>query len=197
MDEFIGAIKGLWASPPFTLQGDFFRIDSSGLPVMVPDRPPRIYAVSRSDTAKSIIARTCDAWFIDVPPGHRGYEANFQWVAAEVADMTRRARDLGRKVECHLNATIWCADRAEDVAARADLLEVEARNNRKLLVAAGVRGLGAGLLGPPSLIAERMHRYGEIGIDGFMLRFLPRPAGAEPFVRHVLPLLPTRVPMAA
>jgi dimethylsulfone monooxygenase len=197
MEEFINVVKGLWAPTPFGLQGEFFRIESGGLPIMTPSSPPRIYAVSRSDTGKAVIARTCDAWFIDAPPGYRKYEENFQAIAADVAEMSKRAKDLGRAVECHLNATILCADRYEEALTRADRLEGEARNNRKLLVAAGVRGLGAGLLGPPSLIAERMQRYREAGIRGFMLRFLPQPMGAEIFARDVLPLLSRREAIAA
>ncbi len=190
MEEFIGVVKGLWTDTAFALDGEFYRVDTKGLAIGRPVGPlPRIYATSHSDAGQNVIAKSCDVYFIDSPARHREYENNFAAVAALIESMNRRCRGIGRQLDYCLNASVLCLDDMGEAAARADGLEVQARNNRALLVPGGVRGLGSGLVGPPSLVVERMQRYQEAGISGFMLRFLPQPVGRAKFVESVVPRL--------
>ena len=46
-----------------------------------------------------------------------------------------------------------------------------------------MNALGAGLVGTPQFIAERLRRYEEVGIDCMMTRFTPD-AGGRRNVRH-------------
>ncbi len=55
--------------------------------------------------------------------------------------------------------------------ARAD--ELEAYGQRDRVSSTAARGLGASLVGTPELIAERMRRYEEIGVDCFCSIFIP------------------------
>ena len=52
-----------------------------------------------------------------------------------------------------------------------------------------VNALGAGLVGTPELLAERLRRYQAIGIDCVMTRFSPMMQGIEMFGSKVIPLL--------
>src|SRR5262245_31222127 len=52
-----------------------------------------------------------------------------------------------------------------------------------------VNALGAGLVGTPQLLAERLRRYEEVGIDIMMTRFTPMMEGMETFGTEVMPLL--------
>ena len=52
-----------------------------------------------------------------------------------------------------------------------------------------VNALGAGLVGTPQLLAERLRRYGEVGIEIMMTRFTPMMEGMETFGTKVMPLL--------
>ena len=52
-----------------------------------------------------------------------------------------------------------------------------------------VNALGAGLVGTPQFVAERLRRYEEIGIDTMMTRFTPMLDGVERFGREVIPLM--------
>ena len=81
-----------------------------------------------------------------------------------------------------------CADTDAEAKARADALEERARGDR-LLMAGGVKGLGAGLVGSPATIAARLDDYARIGVDCVMLRFLPAFEGMDRFARDVTPLL--------
>ena len=189
MDEFIEVMTGLWTREQVTLAGEFYQIDKGRLPQPLFARPhPRIYAASRSEIGKDVVARRCQAWFVDAPPGHRRWEENFEAIAGHVRAMDVRGAAIGRRVDYVLNAAVLCTDSEEDAMRLADHLEEQARDNR-LLMAAGVKGLGGGLVGTPRKIAERLQRYEEIGIDCVMLRFLPSFESMDRFAREVMPLL--------
>ena len=50
-----------------------------------------------------------------------------------------------------------------------------------------VNALGAGLVGTPHFVAERLLRYEKIGVDTMMTRFTPMLEGVEKFGREVIP----------
>ena len=54
-----------------------------------------------------------------------------------------------------------------------------------------VNALGAGLVGTPQLLAERLRQYEKIGIDIMMTRFTPMKEGIETFGTKVIPLMRT------
>ena len=194
MDEFIQVMNGLWEHDRFTFHGEFYRMDEGRLVQKVLRQPhPPVYAASRSDLGKDVVARRCDAWFVDAPPGHRRFEENFAAIEAHVRNMDERCAKLGRKLDYVLNAAVLCDDTLDAAQAKADALEERARDNR-LLMAGGVKGLGGGLVGPPGLVAERIARYEAIGITSMMLRFMPVFAGMELFARAVMPRLANSVP---
>jgi FMNH2-dependent dimethyl sulfone monooxygenase len=70
---------------------------------------------------------------------------------------------------------------------RADELEAYGKTDRVAAVAA--RALGAGLLGTPRDIADRIRRYEDAGVDTLMLHFQPMLEGLETFAGEVMPLL--------
>jgi len=87
-----------------------------------------------------------------------------------------------------MSAHIICADTLKEAHARAD--ELEAYGLRDRISSTAARGLGACLVGTPRLIAERMRRYEDIGVELFLLNFHPMLPGLEIFARSVMPLLP-------
>jgi FMNH2-dependent dimethyl sulfone monooxygenase len=87
-----------------------------------------------------------------------------------------------------MSAHVICADTLREANARASELEAYGRRDRISSTAA--RGLGACLVGTPELIAERMCRYEDIGVELFLLNFHPMRAGLETFAQSVMPLLP-------
>ena len=52
-----------------------------------------------------------------------------------------------------------------------------------------VNALGAGLVGAPEVIAQRLLPYEKIGLDFAMLRFTPMLKGVETFGSKVMPLV--------
>ena len=119
---------------------------------------------------------------------YRKYEENFAAVRRDIADLAERARHFGRKLAFGMSAHVICADTLGEAHARAD--ELESYGQRDRVSSTAARGLGACLVGTPDLIAERMRRYEDIGVELFLLNFHPMLPGLETFARSVMPLLP-------
>jgi FMNH2-dependent dimethyl sulfone monooxygenase len=195
MDEFVRVLKGLWSEERFTMHGEFYRADDATLavkPVRVPYPP--IYTASRADSGKDVIAAHCDLWFVTYEADYRRYDENFRAIKADISDLAERARHFGRKLAYGMSAHVICADTLGEARRRAEELEAYGRRDRISSTAA--RALGGCLVGTPELIAQRMRRYEEIGVELFLLHFHPMRAGLETFAEKVLPLL-ARTPAAA
>lgn len=190
-DEYIRVLKGLWENPSFTYRGEFYQVEDAMLLNRPAQRPrPPIYAASRHDAGKDIVARECDVWFVPVGPGIDRYEENFAKIEREVDDMRRRAARHERELEFGISCHVMCAPTDQEAHERARALEAYGQQSRLALISA--KALGAGLLGSPERIAERVERYDAIGVSTLMLHFHPMIEGLETFASEVMPLLPAR-----
>lgn len=196
LDEFVRVVKGLWTETPFTFEGEFFRFKNGRLPTTPRTRPhPPLYAASRSGPGKDSIAKHCDVWFAAYKPGYRNFEQNIAGVARDVADLNEAARSYGRKLRYGLSTHMICCDTVAEAEAQADALEAYGATSRIALVPA--LALGAGLVGTPEMIADRIHRYRDLGIELLMLHFHPMMDGLRTFIERVMPKLPQGESMAA
>lgn len=200
MEEYILVMKGLWSDPEFRFSGEFYQADipasliNKKQRVTVPDlgriqvkpfgrHTPPLYAASRAATGKRIIAEHCDAWFAEYKPGYKNFESNLQKIRDDVADMANVCARAGRSIGFGLNPLVVCEDTMEEAVAVADFIE-DPQNADRI-----ANSLGAGLVGTPEVIAERIRKLEEAGIDRLMLRFTPMGAGLQRFGSQVLPLL--------
>ncbi len=184
MDEFIATLDGLWTRESFNLDGEFFKLTDGRLATrpMTTPRPP-IFAASSAELGKDIIARYCDTWFISHEPGLQAYASNVYAIASDIEDMRERAAGHGRSLGYGLSTYVICAPTLEEAEAEAAELDTTPDAN----VAA--KALGAGLVGTPQIIAERIRRYQDMGVDCLMLQFHPMRQGLETFAREVMPLI--------
>jgi FMNH2-dependent dimethyl sulfone monooxygenase len=188
MDEYLQVIKGLWTNDAYSLDGEFYRVERGALPTKPRQQPhPPLYTGSRSPAAKDIVARLCDVWFVSIQPGFRGFEENIAQVADDIRDMNARCRSYGRSVRYAISCHVICADTLAQAQEQGD--ELESYGRRNPLAAVPAKALGAGLVGTPDLIAERLGRYEALGIECAMLHFHPMLDGVETFARKVMPLL--------
>ena len=200
MREYLEVLQGFWTTGDLDYQGRFYRADIKGAlkganaRVVVPDageivantgqrRTPPIYAASRSAPGKRIIAELVDVWFAEYKPGYRNFEANLALVARDVREMTEMAAGFGRTLGFGLNPQVVLAATMEEANVIADAVENPANRDRIS------NTLGAGLVGTPQLVAERIRAYEAAGITCMMLRFTPMLDGIEAFGRTVMPLL--------
>jgi dimethylsulfone monooxygenase len=201
MGEFIEVMKGLWTDSDFKFEGTFYRahvrsaLTGADGKVVIPDAGdivakahrlpyPPIYAASRSPEGKALIARHCDVWFAEYKPGYRNFESNIERMAADLREMDALAASHGRRLRYALNPQVICCDTQAEAEALADEAEMRGGPRDRIKNA-----LGAGLVGTPEFIAERLRRLEAIGIVCVMLRFSPMLPGVEMFGTKVIPLL--------
>lgn len=187
MDEFVQVVRKLWTEDAPRFDGTFYRLPGRTLPLRPVQPCPPIYAASRADAGKDIVARHADCWFAECGTDFRQADANLRAIAADIADMRARAARHGRTLRFGLSASVLIAGSHAEAVARAEALEEYGTRDRVALSA--VKALGAGLLGTPHQVAARIEAYAEAGIDTLMLRFDPVLEGLELFGRTVMPLL--------
>jgi FMNH2-dependent dimethyl sulfone monooxygenase len=186
MDEFVSVLKGLWTQNPFSFDGEFFKLKDGRLPTTPRTRPhPPLYAASRSEPGKESIARQCDVWFVSYKPGFRNFEANMAGVVRDIADMNERAKSHGRTLRYGISTHIICCDTIAEAHAQADALEAYGATSRIALVPA--LALGAGLVGTPEVIVERIEQYRAAGVELLMLHFHPMMQGLRTFIDRIMP----------
>jgi FMNH2-dependent dimethyl sulfone monooxygenase len=203
MGEFIEVMKGLWTDSDFNFEGALYRahvraaLSGADGKVVIPDagdiiaKPahlpyPPIYAASRSPEGKTLIARHCNVWFAEYKPGYRNFESNIERMSTDLRAMDALAAKYGRRLRYAINPQVICCETQEEAEALADAAERQAPPRDRM-----VNALGAGLVGTPQFLAQRLRRYAAIGIDCVMLRFTPMMAGVETFGTKVIPLLRT------
>ena len=188
MDEFVRVLRGLWQQDVFDFHGEFYTVNRQGLPLKSVQLPhPPIYAGTRNEMGKEVIARDCDYWFVDYLTDYRMWERNIEQAAVFITDMTRRAARHGRNVDFGMSCHVICADSANQAVDLANQLEEHGKASRVAFIAA--RALGPGLVGTAELIADRIRRYEAAGVGTLMLHFHHMVEGMERFARQVMPLL--------
>ena len=161
-----------------------------GLPLKSVQLPhPPIYAGTRNETGKEVIARDGDYWFVDYQTDYRMWEQQHRAGRGlhrryETARGAPRPQHRFRHVvSCHLRRYDRRGGRACQ-SARGTRQDIA---NRVAFIAA--KALGPGLVGTPELIADRIRRYEAAGVGTLMMHFHPMMEGMERFARQVMPLL--------
>jgi len=190
MDEFVRVLRGLWQEDVFDFHGEFYAVNRQGVPLKPVQMPhPPIYAGTRNETGKEVIARDGDYWFVDYEPDYRKAERNIAQAAIFIADMRKRAARHGRTLNFGMSCHVICADTAGRAVELASQLEEHGRSasNRVAFIAA--KALGPGLVGTPEQIADRIRQYEMAGVGTMMMHFHPMVDGMESFARQIMPLL--------
>ena len=177
MGEYIQVIKGLWTDSDFNFDGAFYRahvraamtgaegkvvMPDPGEIVAKPSRCPirRSTPPAARPTAKALIAQHCDVWFAEYKPGFRNFEANLERMAADMRDMDALARETRPQAPLRDQPQVICCETQEEAERLAEAAERNAGPRDRM-----VNALGAGLVGTPQFLAERLRRYEAIGID--------------------------------
>lgn len=186
MEEFIQTLKGIWSGGQ-QFNGEYYQLQNEKITMKTAKQTlPRIYAASQSPRGKQIIASTSNVWFLAYEGGVENADKNMQLLKQEIVEM--QAIDTEKNLEYAISAFVICEDSYEEAIAKAKQLEHYAEVHGGVAKVA-VQSLGAGLVGTPQMIADKIHEYEEIGIDQLMLRFNPTVAGLERFAKKIMPLM--------
>jgi dimethylsulfone monooxygenase len=213
--EWLDVVDGAWRSPSFSYSGTYYRADELVLepkPVKTAARHfrprPTIYAGGESETAKTLIARKCDAYVMHGDPPDR--------IAPKIADLRRRReeasetwrRETGEELPpLTFGVAAYAIVRESDREAQAEVTRITNvtagspgyRNyqdwvsNTKLEQRVSLedysvsnRGLRAGLVGTAEQVAERVRAFADAGVDLLLLQCSPQLEEMERFAAEVI-----------
>jgi alkanesulfonate monooxygenase len=198
--EWISVVEPLMRGETVTFQGKYFNVKDYALRPSDPYRTrPRIYVGGESHPARALVVDHGDVWFINGQP--------LEDVRALIDDVAARPRTglplnfglsafvIARKTEAEaqlalthlfelasLDAPIRAVQRSN-----TDPYSVMAQTMSKTPRVGSNGGTAAGLVGSYDQVAERIKRFGEAGIELFMLQFQPFEAEMRRFMAEVMP----------
>jgi dimethylsulfone monooxygenase len=175
-EEFIRVLRGMWSETPFSLDGRFYQVKESQL-LLKPATAslPEIFTASRSERGLEMVAKYADWWFLDFDKSAAdvaGVEASLR---SAIDGMTRRAASYKRKVRYAFNPFVAFGPSHEAAIERAKRLltpEEPDADVRKMMSRVGP-AMKSGCIGRPDQVREQLMRYADMGIELFLLKFVP------------------------
>ncbi|SRR5579883_72308 len=199
-DEWLAVLHGAWTESRFSYKGRYYAVDETVLSPK-PRRLPTLYAGGESDAAKTLIARRCDAYVMHGDPPDR--------IAPKIADMRARRAALGlppltfgMAAYAIVRPTVEAAQRelaritnvAPGTPGYANYQDWIAHTQLEQRVSledysVSNRGLRAGLVGTPEMVADRLRAFADAGLDLLLLQCSPQHEEMERFASEVMPLV--------
>jgi FMNH2-dependent dimethyl sulfone monooxygenase len=198
-EEWLRVLDGVWREPSFAFDGKYYRVDETVLEPKPVRRPrPTIYAGGESETAKTLIARACDAYVMHGDPAER--------VAPKIADMRRRRAESGG-APMQFGVAAYAIVRDTEAEARRELARItnvapgspgygnyqdwiaNTRLEQQVSLedySVSNRGLRAELVGTPEQVAERVRALQDAGVDLILLQCSPQLEEMERFADEVI-----------
>jgi dimethylsulfone monooxygenase len=199
-DEWLTVVRGAWCERRFTHHGKYYAVDETILEPK-PVHPPTIYAGGESEAAKELISRACDAYVTHGDPPER--------VAPKVKDMQARRAARGLP-PMQYGMAAYVIVRDSDAEAQREVARITDVSpgspgyatyqdwlaHTKLEQAVSPedysvsnRGLRAGLVGTPEVVAAKIRAFADAGVDLLLLQCSPQLEEMERFAAQVMPLV--------
>ena len=197
--EWLAVVDGVWKQDHFSYDGKYYQLTDNVLQPKPASRPrPVIYAGGESETAKNLIAKTCDAYVMHGDPPER--------VAEKIADMRRRREGFGlgpmiygiaaysivRNTNAEAQAELARITDVKQSAAGYDnyqqWLSGTQLERRVSLEDYSVtnRGLQSGLVGTPQQVLDRVKAFEAAGVNLLLLQCSPQLEEMERFAEEVI-----------
>ncbi len=197
--EWLTVLDNLWKRDGYSFEGKFYRVKDTILQPKPVSKPrPVIYAGGESETAKDLIARTCDAYVMHGDPPER--------IKAKVDDMAARRDRLGLP-PMQYGVAGYSIVRETEAEAKAELARITDvkqsaagyHNYQQWLSGTQLeqrvsledysvsnRGLRAGLIGTPARVADRVAAFAAAGVNLLLLQCSPQLEEMERFGDRVI-----------
>jgi alkanesulfonate monooxygenase SsuD/methylene tetrahydromethanopterin reductase-like flavin-dependent oxidoreductase (luciferase family) len=173
--ETVTILRGIWASPPFSYEGELCRVENAE----APPRPVRgtipIWIGAGRPQMLRYTGRVADGWL-----KNGGWPESLEELRGLVAEFEEGAERAGRdplRIRRALNGTALLAGSGAEA-------------EQQIASSSGQRNVTPrGLLGSPEEILETVGIYREAGIDTFHLQFAAGDAAEQmrQFAREVMP----------
>jgi FMNH2-dependent dimethyl sulfone monooxygenase len=175
-EEFIRVLRGMWSETPFSLDGQFYQVKESQL-LLKPatSSSPEIFTASRSERGLEMVAKYADWWFLDYDKSGADVAGVEDSLRRAIDGMSKRAAKYGRKVRYAFNPFIAFGashDAAIERAKRLLTPDEPDADLRKMMSRVGP-AMKSGCIGRPEKVREQLMRYADMGIELFLLKFVP------------------------
>ena len=175
-EEFLAVMRGMWSETPFSFDGRFYQVKESQLLIKpATAAPPEIFTASRSPRGLEMVAKYADWWFLDYDKSAADLAAVEDSLRRAMDGMTERAKKYGRKVRFAFNPFVAFGDSDEAALERAKKLltpdEPDA-DVRKMMQRVGP-AMKSGCIGTPQKVRDQLLKYTDMGIELFLLKFVP------------------------
>ena len=199
-EEWLTVLNGVWQQDHFSHEGRYYQVADNILqPKPVPTRPrPLLYAGGESESAKNLIAKTCDGYVMHGDPPEK--------IGARIQDMNARRERFGlgpllygvagysivrdTEQEARLEK-----DRITDVKSSA----AGYSNYQQWLAGTKLeqqvsledysvsnRGLRSGLVGTPAQVQDQVGSFEAVGVDFLLLQCSPQLEEMERFSEKII-----------
>ncbi len=197
--EWLTVLTQMWERDGVTFDGKYYQVRDTVLQPKPLTRPrPTLYAGGESETAKELIARTCDAYVMHGDPPER--------VADKINDMRARRDRLGLPPMLY-GVAAYAIVRPTEAEAHRELARITDVNQSKAGYEnyqqwlAGTRleqrvsledysvsnrGLRAGLIGTPGRVQDQVGAFAAAGVDLLLLQCSPQYEEMERFAADVM-----------
>jgi FMNH2-dependent dimethyl sulfone monooxygenase len=198
--EWLDVVDGLWSEKRFTYEGERYRLkDAICEPKPVRSPRPTIYAGGESETAKTMIARQCDAYVMHGDP--------VSAIAPKIADMAAR-REAAGGAPMQYGMAAYAIVRDSEAEAKRELERITAlppepprgfdnfeqwlsgteleRELKLQEYSVSNRGLRPNLVGTPEQVQERIAEYEDAGLDLLLLQMSPQAEEMDRFAEQVI-----------
>jgi FMNH2-dependent dimethyl sulfone monooxygenase len=198
--EWLDVVDGLWSEKRFTYEGERYRLkDAICEPKPVRSPRPTIYAGGESESAKTMIARQCDAYVMHGDP--------VSAIAPKIADMAARRAAAGGP-PMHYGMAAYAIVRDSEAEAKRELERITAlppvppkgfdnfeqwlsgteleRELKLQEYSVSNRGLRPNLVGTPEQVQERIAEYEDSGLDLLLLQMSPQAEEMDRFAAQVI-----------
>lgn len=174
-EEFVDILRGVWTQTPFTFKGRIFDIEAAELRLKPASAaPPEIFTASRSPRGLDMIARSGDWWFLDYDKEATTTEMVMESLRRSKAMMDEKAARLGRKVRYALNPFVSFGASREAAAGNAVKLLTTGQDADLRKIESRIRpAMMAGCVGTPNEVRMQLRAYEAMGIEFFLLKFVP------------------------
>jgi len=185
--EWLEVLDNLWKRDRFEYSGKYYRVSDSILQPKPITRPrPTIYAGGESETAKDLIARTCDAYVMHGDPPEK--------IGARIADMAARREKYGLPPMIYGVAGYSIvrnteAEGQKELARITDVKQSAAGYSNYQQWLSGTqleqrvsledysvsnRGLRSGFIGTPQMVIDRVAEFEKVGVSLLLLQCSPQ-----------------------
>ena len=199
-EEWLTVLNGVWKQDHFSHEGRYYQVTDNVLqPKPVPTRlRPLLYAGGESESAKNLIARTCDGYVMHGDPPEK--------IGARIQDMNARREGFGLGPLLYGVAGYSIVrDREQEAQAeKSRITDVNSSsagysNYQQWLAGTKLeqqvsledysvsnRGLRSGLVGTPAQVQDQVGKFEAVGVDFLLLQCSPQLEEMERFSEKII-----------